>query len=125
MKAIGLPFVCLAMFAVAGGHWAVLQSVAWTQMVWDYSQQEGSVFAGAQKTFSGKAPCSMCKNIAAAKQKEEKAPATLKVDKKAEIFLVAFGGVVPLPSAKPRVFHTVHDDFFTRTEAPPAPVPIV
>lgn len=113
------------MFAVAGGHWAVLQSIAWTQMVWDYSQQEGSVFAGAQKTFSGKAPCSMCKNIAAAKQKEDKAPATLKVDKKAEIFLVAFDETVPLPCAEPHLFHIVHDAFFTRTEAPPVPVPIV
>lgn len=94
-------------------------------MVWDYSQQEGSVLAGAQKTFSGKAPCSMCKNIAAAKQKEEKAPATLKVDKKAEVFLVTFGGGIPLPSARPGVFRTFHDDFFTRTEAPPVPVPIV
>lgn len=113
------------MFAVAGGHWAVFQSIAWTQMVWDYSQQEGSVFAGAQKTFSGEAPCSMCKNIAAAKQQEEKTPATLKVDKKAEIFLVAFGGIIPLPDISPRVFHALHSDFPSRTEAPPVPVPIV
>jgi hypothetical protein len=32
-RAIGIPFLCLAMFGIAGGHWAVLQSIAWARMV--------------------------------------------------------------------------------------------
>jgi hypothetical protein len=124
VKAIGLPFVCLAMFAVAGGHWAVFQSIAWGQMLWDYSQQEGSWMAGAEKTFSGDAPCSMCKSIAAAKKQEERAPATFKVDKKSDTDLVVFADLVPLLSPRDVVFHVVQSPFFTRSEAPPVPVPI-
>ena len=78
------------MFAVAGGHWAILQSVAWSQMLVNYSKQEGSFWAGAEKTFSGEAPCSMCKKIAAAKKQEEKSPASVKVDKKSDTTVVKF-----------------------------------
>jgi hypothetical protein len=124
VKAIGLPFICLAMFAVAGGHWAVLQSIAWGQMLYTYSQEAGFV-AGAQKTFSGEAPCSMCKSIVEAKKQEEKAPATIKVDKKSDKALVVFGKLVPLPIPSDVTYHVSPSKFFTRSEAPPTPVPIV
>ncbi len=125
VKILGLPFLCLVMFAVAGGHWALLQSAAWGQMLWRYSQQEGSVVGGVQKTFSGEAPCSMCKKIAEARKQEEKAPATVKVNKKADSMLVVFGIRVPPPTPREVQFHTVPEGFFTRSEAPPTPVPIV
>lgn len=112
------------MFALAGGHWAVMQSVAWGQMLWEYSQQEGSLLAGAEKTFSGKAPCSMCKHIAEAKQQEEKTPATLKMDKKVDTTLVDNGVEVALPSSRDHFFPLVMGGYFTRSEAPPTPVPI-
>lgn len=88
LRSLGLSLMCLAMFSIAGGHWAVLQTVAWAQMVRDYSQT-ATVAEALEKTFSGKAPCSLCEQIAEAKQQEEKSPATLKTDKKAEIFLLA------------------------------------
>jgi len=125
VKVLGLPFICLAMFTVAGGHWAVLQSVAWGQMLWNYSQEEGSVFAGAQKTFSGKAPCSMCKKIIAAKKQEERAPASVKLDKKSsETTLVIFANPISLPTQRDAVFYSSQNKFLTRSDAPPTPVPI-
>ena len=124
VKALGLPFVCLAMFAVAGGHWAVLQSVAWGQMLVRYSLQEGSFWAGAGKTFSGEAPCSMCKKIAAAQTGEEKSPAPVSAEKKSDTTLVAFERLVPFPVSVRQAFFSVEREFFTRSEAPPAPVPI-
>ena len=113
------------MFAIAGGHWAVLQSVAWGQMLVIYSKQEGSFLAGAEKTFSGEAPCSMCRKIAEAKKQEEKAPATIKADKKSDTTIVVFGSILP-PAAQPdQVFRSFEDKFLIRSEAPPTPIPIV
>lgn len=125
VRVLGLPLICLAMFAVAGGHWALLQTAAWGQMLWRYSQQEGSVVEGAQKTFSGEAPCSMCKKIAEARKQEEKAPGTSKVHKKADSMLVVFAIRVPLPTPRAVQFHATPEVFFTQSEAPPTPVPIV
>lgn len=125
VKALGLPFVCLAMFSVAGGHWAILQTVAWGQMLWTYSQQEGSVVSGAEKTFSGEYPCEMCRKVAEGQKQEQKAPATLKVDKKAEKSLVVFSKLAAPPGGADIVFHSVQGEFSARAEAPPVPVPIV
>jgi hypothetical protein len=125
VKALGLPFVCLAMFSIAGGHWAILQSVAWGQLLWTYSQEEGSVVTGAEKTFSGEYPCEMCRKVAEGQKQEQKAPATLKVDKKAEKSLVAFSRFPLPPDVSDFVFHLVPCEFSARAEAPPVPVPIV
>ena len=56
---------------LCGGHWGVLQGVAWVRMIVDYSAQEGLV-TGAAKTFDGAHPCAMCKAIAEGKKHESK-----------------------------------------------------
>ena len=38
LRTIGLPLICVAMFSIAGGHWAALQVLAWTQMARAYSR---------------------------------------------------------------------------------------
>lgn len=124
LRAVGLPLLCLAMFSIAGGHWAVLQTVAWAQMVATYSQ-EVSLAEAVEKTFSGEAPCSMCKSIAEGRQKEEQAPATVKLDKKAEVFVVAVNEFLKAPSAREFSYRQVPAAVFAaRTDAPPVPVPI-
>lgn len=123
-KLIGLPLVCLAMFSVAGGHWAILQTVAWGQMLITYSQEAGSFVLGAKKTFSGEAPCSLCKKIATAKKQEQKSPAPVKIDKKSDPAIVRFGSLVPIPAPCDHQFFPFEGKFFTRSEAPPTPVPI-
>lgn len=59
----------LATFLLSGGHWAALQSIAWTGMVWNYSQEAG-LLGGLEKTFSGEAPCHLCKTIGEARESE-------------------------------------------------------
>ncbi len=123
-RAIGYPLLFLAMFSIAGGHWAVLQSVAWTGMIIEYSK--GSTLGAAlKKTFGGNAPCEMCKTIDAEKQKESRLPSPLKPDKKAEKFLVShFVRVKASPSQSFSYAPLVDAHSVSRSEAPPAQVPI-
>jgi hypothetical protein len=115
--------MALALFLSAGGHWAMLQGVAWATMVRDYSST-GSVTAAVQMTFDGKHPCALCKKIAAERSHEEKAPVTVKAEKKAEVFVATSSGIVPLPSVgilvyPPLPFVNVPEHL----SAPPVPVP--
>jgi len=54
-----------------GLHWWFFQSVAWVGMVMSYSQ-EAPLTEALVKTFDGKHPCSLCKEIARGKQSEKK-----------------------------------------------------
>ena len=71
-RKLGLVCAALALFSIAGGHWAVLQSVAWAEMLHDYSQRNGSIAAAVEQTFDGQHPCALCQEIQVAKAKERK-----------------------------------------------------
>ncbi len=62
----------LSVFASVGGHWFVLQGVAWAQMTLNFSHQSSFKFA-VQKTFDGKHACKLCQNIQKGKSKEKDA----------------------------------------------------
>jgi hypothetical protein len=67
----------------------------------------------------------MCKKITSARSGEEKAPMTLKVDKKAEVFVSSARSEVPLPIARALVYgQTSFVVMPERVFAPPVPVPI-
>jgi hypothetical protein len=53
-----------------GGHWFVLQSVAWTRMIVAFSQRD-SWGTAIVKTFDGKHACALCLKIRAGRQQEE------------------------------------------------------
>lgn len=74
LRTAGLLCAALAMFSIAGGHWAVLQTVAWAGMLADYSRQTGSVLAGMERTFDGQHPCALCDEIAVAKHRDKSGP---------------------------------------------------
>lgn len=78
----------VALFALLGGHWAILQGVAWVNMMLSYSRDTGSLALAAEKTFSGQYPCNMCRKIQEEHQKEEKLPAISQLSKKVEVFYV-------------------------------------
>lgn len=123
-RRLGLAFVALALFTTAGGHWAVLQSVAWAQMIRDYSR-EVPLTAAVQKTFSGEAPCSLCKSIVAARQKEDRKPAAFKAELKTELFSPPARTALRLPAPDPfRYPAPVLAAFPVRSDAPPQPIPI-
>lgn len=54
---------------MTGGHWAVLQSIAWARMISQYAQQE-SLGGALAKTFDGNHPCPMCRAIQQGQQQE-------------------------------------------------------
>ncbi len=72
LRRLGLVFAALALFSIAGGPWAVLQTVAWVGMLHDYTQRTGSFTLAAAQTFDGQHPCDLCREIAAAKAGERK-----------------------------------------------------
>ena len=69
----GRLLLVLALLVSIGGHWALLQSVAWTQMLVERSQK-GSLMEAVKTTFDGAHPCELCKRIAN-NHDEEPAPA--------------------------------------------------
>lgn len=61
----------VAMLATTGAHWALLQSVAWTEML-TQNLHSSSIQTAIQKTFDGKHPCAMCKAVATGQKSEKK-----------------------------------------------------
>jgi len=123
LRRLGYPLIFLAMFSIAGGHWAVLQSVAWAGMVVEYSKAS-TVGAALVKTFSGEAPCDMCRTIETGKQQERQLPATVKADQKMDKFLARSAWTLPPPSEKTFSYPPIPDEAASdRRASPPAPVP--
>jgi ssDNA-binding Zn-finger/Zn-ribbon topoisomerase 1 len=113
-----------ALFLSAGGHLALLQGVAWATMIRDYSRT-GTMTAAVEKTFDGKHPCPLCKKITAQRAAEQKAPATVKAEKKAEVFLASSATLIPPPVVRSFAYPP-HPfvNFPEHLSAPPVPVPI-
>ena len=114
----------LALFVAIGGPLALLQGVAWVTMVHDFSKS-GSLSQAVEKTFDGQHPCPLCQKLAKARAAEEKAPVSVKIDKKAEVFIATSGSDLPLPVVNPMIYGPV--PFVLMPErfiAPPVPVPI-
>ena len=65
-------FVCLlTALHLVGGHWGVLQMVAWARMLNEYTAERGLI-TGVMETFDGQHCCAMCRKIAAGKNTEQK-----------------------------------------------------
>src|SRR5690348_13071416 len=80
-------FLVFALILALGGHWALLQSVAWVGMTIENSRglplKEALI-----KTFDGKHPCSLCKFVAEGK-KSEKKPQAQTLTTKLDLFFVS------------------------------------
>jgi len=103
-----------------GGHWAVLQSVAWMTMVASYSQT-APLKEALVKTFDGKHPCPICTFVAKGKKSEQKQE-TQKLLTKLDFFLasVPTGLFPPVPDAH---YFTTSPSSAARGYAPPTPPP--
>jgi hypothetical protein len=103
-----------------GGHWAVLQSMAWMGMIVSYSQKSG-VMTGIKKTFDGNHPCDLCKLVSKAKS-EQKTQDVTQVQAKLDFFLVNQLEFVakPMPRALLPHFPAIAELLF---EVPPIPPP--
>ena len=98
--------ISLALFLIVGGPWAVLQTVAWTKMVIDYSQQ-ATVSEALAKTFDGNHPCGLCKKITKAKEGEKKSPLVIVPSKKEGPFLAVSTIRLPSPDCQRFAFPRV------------------
>lgn len=112
--------VAFSLIVAIGGHWVVLQSVAWMGMVVNYSQ-DATLSVALQKTFDGEHPCTLCKVVQAGKKTESKQK-LLKLDNKLDFWLRPACAQIfpPLPldySTPAPVRVTV------RLEPPPTPPP--
>lgn len=124
-RATGYPLIFLAMFSIAGGHWAVMQSVAWTGMILEFSKSS-PLGTAISKALSGKAPCQMCRAIEEGRQKETRLPANIKTGKKAEGCPITQSLPQFLPPSREFSYPPVPNaDASARPVTPPDPVPIV
>ena len=71
-RRIGHVLLIVALLGATGGHWVVLQSFAWANMLADHARTECLADA-VSNTFDGKHPCPLCKQIAAERNSEKKA----------------------------------------------------
>jgi hypothetical protein len=125
LASCGQIVAAVALFFIIGGHWGVLQTVAWANMIWTYSTQDGSVLAGAKKTFDGEHPCNMCDSIKEAKKQEKKAPEILSATKKIELFALQDASLLPVPVSAPFQFPLPRNlTAESRPHSPATPVPI-
>lgn len=100
MKRSLQSLLCLiAALHLVGGHWGVMQMIAWAQMLRDYSQDRG-VAVAVMDTFNGEHPCPMCDKIKAGRaQEEQQKPASLPKADQPAIWLVASKVVQDLPAS--------------------------
>src|SRR5256714_9106049 len=71
LRQVGRIATIGALCCAIGMHWIVLQSLAWTTMLIDYSKNAPLCQAIAQ-TFDGAHPCSLCHAVNAGKHSEKK-----------------------------------------------------
>jgi len=77
---IGHWLLIIALLGATGGHWAMLQSVAWARMLADNVKTD-SFEEAITKTFDGKHPCALCLQIAQGRKSEKKPDAQLEFRK--------------------------------------------
>jgi hypothetical protein len=113
--------VALMLILSIGAHWAILQSVAWTLMIYQYSHQDNWQQA-LIKTFDGQHPCSLCVLIKEGKKTErQQSTVVLRVNSLESVITESF--VLSVPQAnhdfpEPRCLVVA-----TRLERPPTPPP--
>lgn len=89
----GLFASFLAIAVASGGHWMVLQSVAWTRMLIANAQNE-PLAAAVRKTFDGRHPCKMCHQIREGRDHERRESSLASRDEAPRVWL-AFSAVPP------------------------------
>jgi hypothetical protein len=113
--------LCAALMLI-GGHWAALQLVAWTGMLWTYSST-GSLVTAVEKTFDGQHPCDLCKTISKGRSEEERAPAQALVQVAKIDAVLAVEFVISEPGFATVFWLPVEGSGVLRLESPPVPPP--
>jgi hypothetical protein len=112
--------LALALASSIGLHWAFFQTLAWAQMVISYSQ-DAPLTEALVKTFDGKHPCKLCKNIAESKRSEKKSDSELDL-KKFEFSFVVSDFIFSAPAFLDEI-RPAESFAPLLTETPPVPPP--
>ena len=76
VQVTGATTCLLAIFVSGGGHWAVLQSVAYTWMLVAFAQQD-SLCTAVRKAFDERYACPLCPKIRDGYNKQHNTPPSL------------------------------------------------
>jgi hypothetical protein len=111
---------------MSGGHWVVLQSVAWVRMTVEFSRQ-ATLSTALAKTFSGKYPCRLCLKVQQGmnhEQQQSRKTPWLETERLPEgIWQVRCLTAPPAPTvATPQPCFAL-DFWFDFSESPPTPPP--
>jgi len=122
LRITGAAACLLAVFLSIGGHWAVLQSVAWARMLTDFAQTD-SWGTALTKTFDDRHPCAMCLKIREGRAHEQKPPPILKWEELPEFVVQPNASLWSVPVTAARVavpfVPTLHADFSLPPPKPP------
>ncbi len=77
-KRFGHGLLILSLLCATGGHWAMLQSVAWATMLANNARTQ-CLSDAITTTFDGRHPCPICRQIAQSRQSEKKSDAQLEL----------------------------------------------
>jgi len=119
---LGKCLLVLALVLSVGGHWAIIQGVAWTTMLAQYANSMPLAQA-LQYTFDGKHPCKLCTAVQRGRA-EEKKQDQQKANPGGKLDLGLIWQPVEFYFASPRQFISAPDFYVpSRTEEPPKPRP--
>jgi hypothetical protein len=110
----------VALAYLVGGHWAILQSIAWVGMVSQYSQHQ-DIGTALVQTFDGKHPCPLCLAIAKKRQTENRQVAQNVTGKLVAVLLEP--AWTASQSGKCLVYFEIEHQPEARRAAPPIPPP--
>jgi hypothetical protein len=116
----GHVLLIIALLGATGTHWFVLQSVAWTAMFAD-NLHSGSISDAIERTFDGKHPCRLCREINNGKQSEKKSDVRFEWKQLEFSFAPDVFRFDP-PMQFPRI-QSPNDSAGLLTHAPPVPPP--
>jgi len=119
-RKFGQMLMIVAVLSATGTHWLAFQSVAWTTMLAE-NLQKTSLASALERTFDGKHPCRLCKEIAKDKQSEKKSDLQTEL-KKIDFSHNRFEFVFCAPAHFYEV-RTTRDAVISLTQAPALPPP--
>jgi hypothetical protein len=120
VRSLYRSLVITALIVAVGGHWAVLQSVAWVSMAVSYAQTAPLTDA-LRKTFDGHHPCKLCKAVREG-QKSERNQCALKVETKLDLLLIPRAAFVD-PLVRFVLVTGPSSAFLSWSQSPPTPPP--
>jgi len=120
LRSLYRSLVIAALIVAIGGHWAILQSVAWMGMAVSFAQTAPLTDA-LRKTFDGQHPCKLCKAVREG-QKSERNNSALKVEIKIDLLLISRSATID-PPAQYVSIPSGPVSFHFHSQSPPTPPP--